>query len=388
MPSSSSTDLLGRLIAFDTVSRNSNLALIEHIKTLLASHGIESTLVFDETGKKANLFASVGPKGVPGVMLSGHTDVVPVDGQTWTSDPFTMIERQGRLFGRGASDMKGFVACAVNALIAAASRPLTRPLQLALSYDEEIGCVGVRRLLDLLETTPDRPMLTIIGEPTDMRLATGHKGKTALTAVCCGMAGHSSLAPNFVNAIYLATDLIGAIRGRQDDLAAHGAHDEAYDIPYTTLHVGKIDGGRILNIVPEECRFDFEIRNLKADDPAAILEGIQSDAEKLVASAKARVPEAKPEITLNTWSAYPGLETSPTSEAVAFVEAFSPDPLARTKVAFGTEGGLFNQRIGVPVVVCGPGAIAQAHKPDEYVERHQLDACDAFLAGLIGALAA
>ena len=376
--------LLARLVAFDTVTLQPNLALIEAVRELLAAHGIASTLVRSEDGTRANLHASVGPADVPGVLLSGHTDVVPAAGQAWTVPPFALTERDGLLYGRGTADMKGFVACAVNAMLRASGRPLRRPLQLALSYDEEIGCVGVRRLLEVMETAPVRPALCIVGEPTSMQIATGHKGKMALRAVCQGLEGHSALAPRALNAIHLACDLVGAMRALQDALRARGARDPAYDVPYATVHAGCIHGGRALNIVPNECTVDFEIRHLAQDDPDALLAPLRQAADGIREQARRQAPAA--DIRIETVNAYPGLDTHPASEAVRFVESLLPAGTGRTKVAFGTEGGLFTRHLDVPVVVCGPGSIVQAHKPDEYVSRAQLAECDAFMERLAAAL--
>ncbi|GFN26091.1 acetylornithine deacetylase [Achromobacter denitrificans] len=376
--------LLARLVAFDTVTLQPNLALIEAVRELLAAHGIASTLVRSEDGTRANLHASVGPADVPGVLLSGHTDVVPAAGQAWTVPPFALTERDGLLYGRGTADMKGFVACAVNAMLRASGRPLRRPLQLALSYDEEIGCVGVRRLLEVMETATVRPALCIVGEPTSMQIATGHKGKMALRAVCQGLEGHSALAPRALNAIHLACDLVGAMRALQDALRARGARDPAYDVPYATVHAGCIHGGRALNIVPNECTVDFEIRHLAQDDPEALLAPLRQAADGIREQARRQAPAA--DIRIETVNAYPGLDTHPASEAVRFVESLLPAGTGRTKVAFGTEGGLFTRHLDVPVVVCGPGSIVQAHKPDEYVSRAQLAECDAFMERLVAAL--
>jgi acetylornithine deacetylase len=380
----SSLDLLRDLVRVPSVSRTPNLALIHHVQGLLAARGIACTLVHDDTGTRANLFASVGPTDVPGVMLSGHTDVVPVEGQAWTMPPFEATERDGRVYGRGTADMKGFVACAVTALLRAASLPLRRPLQIALSYDEEIGCVGVRRLIAVLEQAPLRPMLCVVGEPTMMQIATGHKGKMALRAVCCGREGHSALAPQALNAIHLATDLIAEVRTIQRELQERGARDDGYDVPYSTLHVGTIHAGKALNIVPNRCEIDFEIRHLAADDPRDIQQRLADVGERLASAERDRIPEAAVEVEFV--SAYPGLDEPVTSDAVRFLSALLPPDTTRLKVAYGTEGGLFHQALGTPVVVCGPGSISVAHKPDEYVDLAQLAACDAFLSGLIQSL--
>lgn len=384
MSSSHTRQYLERLVAFPSVTLTPNVALIEWVQGLFQARGIPCTLVHSDDGTRANLFASVGPSDVPGVLLSAHTDVVPVEGQAWTMPPFACTEQGGRLFGRGTCDMKGFVACAITAMLAAADRPLKRPLQLALSYDEEIGCVGVRRLLDLLEVAPVKPMVCIVGEPTSMQIATGHKGKAALRAACHGVEGHSSLAPQALNALHLACDFIGNVRQMQARLAREGARDAAYDVPYTTLHVGKLEGGKALNIVPHLATLDFEIRHLASDDPARLLEQLQDGAERLVSAQREHFPTAR--IEISQVNAYPGLDTQPTSAAVRLIETLLAPDTRKLKVAFGTEGGLFAARLDVPVMVCGPGSIEQAHKPDEYVELSQLERCDAFLAKLVHSL--
>lgn len=379
-----SIDILERLIAFPTVSRNSNLDLIGHVAALLEEHGIRSQLIHSADGTKANLFATTGPTGIPGVMLSGHTDVVPVDGQDWTVPPFEMTERDGKLYGRGAADMKGFVAAALAAVIRASGMALQTPLHLALSYDEEIGCIGVRSLVDMLRTSPQKPLLCIVGEPTEMQVATGHKGKIGARAFCKGREGHSALAPLAFNAIHLACDFIAALRREQDRLAGEGNRDPDYDIPYTTVHVGKINGGVALNIVPNLCQLDFEIRNVAADNAEHILNGLRAEAARIASAAQKIAPEAA--IDIEVFNTYPGLDTPPDSRAVVFVKSLT-GANGTMKVAFGTEGGLFSRDLGTPTVVCGPGSMAQGHKPDEFVSVEQLNRCDDMLAQLLQRLA-
>nr|WP_298139984.1 acetylornithine deacetylase [uncultured Pseudomonas sp.] len=377
-------EILKRLIAFDTVSSESNLALIDYVRELLLSKGIESLIVQDESGRKANLFASVGPRDVPGILLSGHTDVVPAAGQAWSLPAFQATLKDGRIYGRGSCDMKGFIALAVDTMLAAADSPLSRPLQLALSHDEEIGCVGVRRLLDVLHLAPVRPFLCIVGEPTEMQFVLGHKGKGSYRALCRGQEAHSSLAPRSANAIHLACDFIAGLREGQRRLQQQGAHDTDYDVPYSTVHVGQIAGGKALNIVPNLCSLDFEVRNLPADDLDQFLEQMREHAQMIVGEAKRLSNVAA--IEIETLNIYPGLDTHPSVEAVRFLKNFAPADTGSAKVSFGTEGGLFNQRLDVPVVVCGPGSIEQAHKPDEFVELSQMDAGERFLDGLLGSL--
>ncbi|MEO5758297.1 MAG: acetylornithine deacetylase [Mesorhizobium sp.] len=380
-----SIQILDQLIAFPTVSRDSNLALINYVAGLLEAAGVVCQIIHSEDGHKANLFATIGPAGTPGIMLSGHTDVVPVDGQDWILPPFEMTERDGRLYGRGAADMKGFVASAVAACLKASKMELKTPLHLALSYDEEIGCVGVRSLIEMLQGAPQRPLLCIIGEPTEMQVATGHKGKVAAHATCKGREGHSALAPLALNAIHLGCDFVSALRREQDRLEQHGERDGDYDIPYTTVHVGRMNAGVALNIVPNLCRIDFEIRNIAADNPVEILDRIRGDAARIAADASAIAPEAA--IDIEIFNTYPGLDTPANSEAVAFVKSLTGGN-GTIKVAFGTEGGLFSRDLGTPTVVCGPGSMAQGHKPDEFVSREQMRRCDGMLEKLLRRLVA
>ncbi|MCF4983330.1 acetylornithine deacetylase [Pseudomonas syringae] len=377
-------EILKRLIAFDTVSSEPNMALIEYVRELLASKGIESLIVKDETGKKANLFASTGPREVPGVLLSGHTDVVPAAGQAWTMPPFQATLRDGRIYGRGTCDMKGFIALAIDAMLDAADMTLMRPLQLALSHDEEIGCVGVRRLLDVLHLAPVRPFLCVVGEPTLMQFAVGHKGKASYRTFCRGQEAHSSLAPRAVNAIHLASDFIAELRKSQKQIEQQGARDEGYDIPYSTVHIGRIDGGKALNIVPNLCTLEFEYRNLPGDNPDALLEQLRERAEVLVREARQLSEVA--DIKIEVMNEYPALETHPSVEAVRLLHAFAEPGTQHIKVSYGTEGGLFAGRLNVPVVVCGPGSIEQAHKPDEFIDESQMDAGERFLQSLLGSL--
>ncbi|QHF05576.1 MULTISPECIES: acetylornithine deacetylase [Pseudomonas syringae group] len=377
-------DIFKRLIAFETVSSESNMALIDYVRDLLATQGIESLIVKDETGKKANLFASTGPREQPGVLLSGHTDVVPAAGQAWTVPPFQATLRDGRIYGRGTCDMKGFIALAIDAMLDAAGMNLTRPLQLALSHDEEIGCVGVRRLLDVLHLAPVRPFLCVVGEPTLMQFAVGHKGKSSYRTYCRGQEAHSSLAPRAVNAIHLASDFIAELRKSQKQVEQQGVRDEGYDIPYSTVHIGRIDGGKALNIVPNLCTLEFEYRNLPGDDPDQLLEQLRERAEVLVREARQLSGVAA--IDIEIMNEYPALETHPTVEAVRMLHAFAEPGTQHIKVSYGTEGGLFAGRLNVPVVVCGPGSIEQAHKPDEFIEESQMNAGERFLQSLLGSL--
>ena len=378
-------DILARLIGFDTTSSKPNLALMDWVQKLLAAAGITARILPDASGGKANLYATIGPQDRPGVMLSGHTDVVPVDGQVWTRPPFVLTKAGGRYYGRGATDMKGFVASALAAALMAARRPLATPLHLALSYDEEVGCLGVASLIDMLAHAPHLPAMCIVGEPTGMQVATGHKGKIALRAACTGREGHSALAPMALNALHLGADFLGAVRRLQDEVAESGLRDGDYDVPYTTLHVGKMQGGVQVNIVPNLCTLDFEIRNLAGDDPQALIDRLWVEADRITAPLKAAFPEAA--ITIDRLWDYPGLGTPSSAPVVQFVKSLT-GANGTMKVAFGTEGGLFSTRLGIPTVICGPGSMAQGHKPDEWVSVEQITRCDAMLAALLDRLEA
>ncbi len=376
-------DILARLIAHPTVSRTPNADLIGEARALLEAAGAVCHETGEADGSRKNLYATIGPADRPGIMLSGHTDVVPVEGQDWSRDPFRLTEGDGRLYGRGTADMKGFVAAALAAAERAGGRSLRTPLHVALSYDEEIGCIGVRSMIDMLAEAPVRPLFCIVGEPTSMAVATGHKGKLFLRAVCRGREGHSALAPFALNALHLAADLVVGLRALQADLAASGPKDGDYDVPYSTVHVGRITGGVALNIVPNEAIVDFEIRNLANDPADAILDRIRALAARIV--AETADPDAG--IGIGIQNSYPGLGTAPDAEIVGFVKSLTGrnDTI---KVAFGTEGGLFSERLGTPTVVCGPGSMMQGHKPDEFVAVEQLDLCDRMMDGLIDRLEA
>lgn len=380
-----SRDILEKLVAFDTVSSRPNRVLMDWVRDLLSGAGVDAVLIPDAAGGKANLYTTIGPKDQPGVMLSGHTDVVPVEGQVWMKPPFALTEADGRFYGRGVTDMKGFVACALAMALRAVARPLRTPLHLALSYDEEVGCLGVRSLIEMLDSAPFRPSFCIVGEPTGMQVATGHKGKIALRATCTGREGHSALAPMALNALHLGADFLIRVRALQAEVAESGLRDGDYDVPYTTLHVGKMNGGVQVNIVPNTCVLDFEIRNLAEDDPQVLIDRLRAEAEAIVAPLRAEFPEA--EIRVDRLWDYPGLGTPTTAPVVNFVKGLT-GANGTMKVAFGTEGGLFSTRLGIPTVICGPGSMAQGHKPDEWVSVEQIGRCEAMLAALLDRLEA
>jgi len=377
--SASSRDLIERLIGFDTTSRNSNLEIIEEIRGYLAKLGVASHLTHNDDRTKANLYATLGPEDRAGIALSGHTDVVPVDGQDWSSDPFDVIEKGARLYGRGTCDMKGFIGIALAFAPKFLERGLETPIHYCFSFDEEVGCRGVPAMLADLAQRPVKPALCIVGEPTSMKVMTAHKGKVDKVCHLRGHEAHSSLAPQGVNAINYAARLIGFIEDLAARKAAEGPFDEAFDVPYTTLHTGLIEGGTQLNIVPGHCSFEYEIRNLAQDDPRALVAEIEAYASDVL---QPRMQAIAPEtgISWEEVGAYPGLDTSPDAEVVSLAKTLTGSN-DTGKVAFGTEAGLFHQN-GIPTVVCGPGSIEQAHKPDEYCALEQLALCERFMERL------
>ncbi|OOW00792.1 acetylornithine deacetylase [Pseudomonas sp. MF4836] len=378
-----SRELLAKLVGFDTTSRESNLHLIEFVRDYLAGFGVPCELIFNEPRSKANLFATLGPPQVPGIVLSGHTDVVPVDGQAWSVAPFELSEHDGKLYGRGTADMKGYIACVLAAVPRFLAAPLRMPLHIALSYDEEVGCLGVRSLLAELERRPHKPLLCIIGEPTELKPVLGHKGKLAMRCDVHGAACHSAYAPQGVNAIEYAAELIGELGRIGARLRRPELHDPRFDPPYSTVQTGLISGGKALNIVPADCRFDFEVRALPNQDPRQVAEQLRHFAQQQLVPRMQAVDGASG-IGFSELSAYPGLATDADSQAARWIAQFCGSSEFGT-VAFGTEGGLFDA-VGIPTVICGPGSMDQGHKPDEFVSLAQLAGCDAMLERLASAL--
>ncbi|WP_397474903.1 acetylornithine deacetylase [Pusillimonas sp.] len=379
MSNPSSRQMLERLISFPTVSRDSNLELIQFIQSYLAGLGIGCELFYNPERTKANIFATLGPAEQGGIVLSGHTDVVPVDGQVWTVDPFSLSEQEGRLYGRGTADMKGFIASVLAMVPTFLAKPLSRPVHLAFSYDEEVGCLGVRSMLSEIEKRKNKPQLCLIGEPTSLQPVLGHKGKLAVRCKVQGAACHSAYAPQGVNAIEYAAKLVGRLGDIAEDLAQPQHHDDRFNPPFSTVQTGLIKGGRALNIVPAECEFDFEVRALPGFDPQVVPAELASYAQDELLP-KMRSVHAGTDISFEQLAEYPGLATSPDSEAAQLLAALTGSSAFST-VAFGSEGGLFNQA-GIPAVICGPGSMDQGHKPDEYLTLEQLAACDAMLARL------
>ena len=389
---SNSIDWLTRLIAFDTVSRHSNLALIEYVQRYCEQLGLSVDLTFNDAKNKANLFVTVAAGGNAnnsadiinhGLVLSGHTDVVPVDGQAWTSEPFTATIRGDKLYGRGACDMKGFIACALTLLPKAVqlsnSGQLSRPLHLALSFDEEVGCLGAPLILADLKARGITPDYCIVGEPTNMAMVVAHKGIAVYRCRVHGKSAHSSLTATGVNAISYASRLIGYVDTLAEEISHRDDNDALFDVPYSTLSVGTIQGGTATNIVPNLCEFTFDYRNLPHMTQDDILLPIQAKVAELSAQMQARAPETGIELTQE--ESVPAMTDNDSAELQALVVALTGDT-QRHKVAYATEGGQFTNS-GIPTIICGPGSIEQAHKADEYVKLNEIERCDSFLQRLL-----
>ena len=373
--------LLADLVSFDTVSDRTNLPLIAHIESYLASFGITGERIVDATGQKASLWVTIGPEDRPGFVLSGHTDVVPVVGQDWSHDPFKLVERDGKLYGRGTTDMKGFVAVCLAMVPEMVEARLATPIHLAISYDEEIGCVGVRPMLGVVAKKKIKPIGAFIGEPTEMKVIIGHKGKHGVRATFRGLACHSSIAPDGVNAIEYAADLIVEIRRRAEQLAAARATDSLYDVPHSTLLTSIVHGGAALNIVPDTCAVEFECRGIGITESREVTDAIVAWAKaELEPAMKARHPDCG--IGFEEILDYPALDTEPDAAIVTLAKSLAGRN-DHAKVAFGTEASLFASMADIPSVVIGPGSIAQAHTPDEFVEIAELEKCAGFVERLI-----
>jgi acetylornithine deacetylase len=381
MPRPLTAECLSRLAAFDTTSRNSNLELIAWAEDFLRQHGAETDRVYNAEGTKANLWATFSPSGAPGLILSGHTDVVPVDGQAWSSDPFKLIEREECYFARGACDMKAFLAVCMAAAPKLASQRLKMPIHFAFSYDEEVGCVGVRTLLDDLRQKGMRFEGCIVGEPTGMAVAIGHKGKRSLRATITGTSGHSCQAPQLVNAVEHGARIAAKICDIGRDLARNGLRDPLYDIQHTTSHVGVFQGGTALNIVPDHAVLDFEFRVLPDEDADAYVEQISTFIRDVV-EPDMRAVDERAGVELVLRAQFPGLST-PRDAAIASLAGRFARTNAVVKVAYGAEAGLFHEYLNVPTVICGPGFIDQAHKPDEFIALKQIEQCERFFDGVI-----
>ncbi|MBO0766647.1 MAG: acetylornithine deacetylase [Hyphomicrobiaceae bacterium] len=377
-PVAAAKDLLARLVGFDTTSHKSNLPIIGFIADYLRQHGVQSTLVPTPDGQKASLFATIGPTGVGGVALSGHTDVVPVDGQTWSSDPFTLVERDGKLHGRGACDMKGYLACVLAMVPEFKARKLATPIHVAFSYDEEVGCTGVRPMIAELGASLPRPSMVLVGEPTSMMVVDAHKGPMRWVVRLTGRAAHSSMPHLGVNAITYAGQLLGELARIEAELKGTGLNSR-FDPPYTTLQVTQMAGGNASNIVPTACWFGWEIRRLPGFDAQALDARFRGFAEERCAAPMRQV-DADAGVSIELTNEVPPFQADPRSRAVPLTLKLAQqnDTFA---VCYATEASLF-QEGGAPAVVCGPGNIAQAHTPDEYIEIGELEKCLAFLSRL------
>ena len=373
-------ELIRALVGFDTVSSKSNLALIDFVRDYLAGHGVESRYIHSEDGTKANLWATIGPNEPGGVVLSGHSDVVPVAGQPWDSDPFEVVEKDGRLYGRGTADMKSFIAIALSLVPEMLAKPLARPIHFALTHDEEVGCLGAPRLIaDVLANLP-RPGAVIIGEPTQMRVVDAHKGITAFTTTVTGHEAHSSLPHRGVNAVMRAGRLIVYLGDLAAEKAANPEPGSRFDPPYSTIHVGTVEGGTALNIVSRNCAFQWEIRAIPGDDPQDTLARLEAYCRDTVIPEMQRVA---PDTGIET---RPGVVVPPLApEADSAAEILALDLTganATAAVSYATEGGQY-QRAGIPAIVCGPGNIEQAHQPNEWISLEQIAASQSFTRRLI-----
>jgi acetylornithine deacetylase len=374
--------LIRTLIGFDTTSRESNLALIDWVRDDLSRQGVDSSLTFDDDRRKANLFATLpardGNATTGGIVLSGHTDVVPVDGQTWNTPPFEAVRIGDKVYGRGVADMKSFAAIALAFVPEFLRRGLARPVHIALSYDEEVGCIGVRRMIADVVARGLRPQGCIVGEPTGMQLVVAHKGKKSWRCRVRGHEAHSSLTPHGVNAVEVACEIVTYLANVARTLRERGVRDPGYDVPYTTVHTGIIRGGTALNIVPRDCWFDFEIRHLPQDDPDAFFADVKAYAERLVPAMRGVAADAG--IEFDALSTMPGFDAHRES-AIAALGKDCNGTQDCGKVSFGSEASLFHGA-AIATIICGPGHIAQAHQPNEWVAIDQLVRCEAFMRRL------
>jgi acetylornithine deacetylase len=372
-------EMIRRLVAFDTVSAKSNLALIEFVADYLQEHGVASRCTTDDTGHKANLYATIGPQQPGGVVLSGHTDVVPVDGQPWDSDPFTVVERDGRLYGRGTADMKSFIALALVMTPAFQARPLEVPIHFAFSYDEEVGCLGVGRLIgDVVGNLP-RPRMVIVGEPTSMRVVNAQKGCAVFRTRVTGRNAHSSRPGLGANAVVAAARLIDFLARLAEEKARHAPADCPFDPPWTTVHVGVVNGGTAVNIIPDACDFVWEVRGLPGEDHQPIVDRLHRFAEtEVLPPLRAVAGEAA--VETETLVVVPGLAVEDGAPAERLAAALT-GANGRAAICFATEAGLF-QRAGMSVVVCGPGNIDHAHQANEFIDLDQVGVGAAFMRNL------
>lgn len=375
-------ELLATLVGFDTTSSKSNLPLIDFVEDYLNIHGIASVRVPSPDGEKADLFATIGPGKEGGIGLSGHSDCVPVEGQNWTSDPFTLTERSGKLYGRGTCDMKGFLACVLASVPLFKSRELKEPVHIIISYDEEVGCSGVRPLIARLGRDLPRPRAVVVGEPTGMQVIDSHKRIDSYRTRVTGREAHSAMPGLGVSAIFAAAALVCELDRLGTDLAKQ-EHDARFDPPFSTVSVGTIKGGTAGNIVPKHCEFQWQVRSLPSAAPETVPRDLAAYAERALLPQMRRASE-EAAIETEAYGSVPAFVAAPRSEAVALALQLTGAE-ETSAVSYTTEAGLFEQA-GCPSVVCGPGDIAQAHAADEFVPVDQLDACMGFLQGLANRL--
>ena len=376
--------ILQDLVGFDTTSSKSNRSLIDYIVNYLTGYGVDSEIISDKTGKKANLIAKIGPDNIPGIVLSGHTDVVPAEEDGWLTDPFELTEKNQKLYGRGTCDMKGFIACTLALVPKMVTTLLERPIYLCFSYDEEVGCLGAHSLVAHLRNLEDKPFLAIIGEPSDMKFITGQKGKIAMQCRVYGTAGHSSLAPKHVNAIKYSAQIISMIEEISENFKENGPFDNHYSVPHSTMLTTMIHSGISTNITPESSAFNFEIRSLPNQGAREIIDQLKQRVEcELVPAMKLISPKAGVE-----WDeifSYPAMSDSSDTHGYQYVKNILPE--WGGKVSYGSEGGMFETIGGIPSLILGPGSISQAHKINEYIEVDQLSQCLTFINNLLSHLA-
>jgi len=376
-----SQEILRKLIGFNTVSSNSNMELIHFVEEYLEGFGIKSRLIRDQHENKANLIAVIGPKEVPGIMLSGHSDVVPVEGQEWLTDPFNMIEKNGRLFGRGACDMKGFIACVLAKVPDFVSANLKEPIYLAFSYDEETGCTGVHSLVDVVNELKVKPRACIVGEPTSMKVVNSHKGIRHLLTKVYGHENHSS-TDRGVNAINYAAEIVTFLDNIQEEMRERPATVEGLDPPYCTIHAGRIQGGVAANITPNYCEIEWDYRPIPGTDEDEVYNRYCDFIDNTILVKMRKKSDQYGDVKTDYLAKVPCLFPETGSDAEALVKHLAQQNSTHV-VSYGTEAGIFYQKGGVPAVVCGPGSILQAHKANEYIDISELEACDKFLERLL-----
>jgi len=374
-------EILKSLIAIDTTSSKPNMDLILYVEEFLNNHGIKSRIIKDPHENKANLLAQFGPQDVPGIMISGHTDVVPVAGQNWATDPFKMTENDGRLYGRGTCDMKGFIACVLSKIPDFVNAELKEPIYLAFSYDEETGCTGVHSLVDVVNDLPVKPRACIVGEPTSMKVVSSHKGIRHLLTKVYGHENHSS-TDRGVNAVSYAAEIVSFIDDIQQEMRGRSTDIEGYDPPYATVHVGRIKGGVTANITPNYCEIEWDYRPIPGTDEDEIYNSYCEFIEKTILPKMREKSNKYGDVKTDYLAKVPCLFPQTGSEAETLVKHLAEQNSTHV-VSYGTEAGIFYQKGGVPAVVCGPGSIKEAHKADEYIDISQIKACERFLDRLL-----